>query len=273
MTPTIKRIIFNRTFSPDARAWRARIGAAGSSINSTALRIMDREWFIPLAAEELSAKLLDYNWLVGADDLTGALVKPVTLVSGDFVASQANFVSADYSAQSGLKGNGSSKRVDSKVALSAVNPNNISLIWAGAEMDTTGTRRVISARDGINQNMELLQSTAENISIQSLVSSINVNGSPAVNSAILVTGHDGTTLSLMRNGAAPSTAAGANLTQWTASATINYYCRNNAGSYFDFTNGRALFAGIASSLTTTQAQRISVLIRNTVTALGGPVLY
>lgn len=267
-------VLSGSNLSPAASAWRARIGAAGSSIAPAALRIMDREWFRPIASEGLSAKLLDYNWLVGPADLTGALVKPATLVSGDFIATSANFVSStDYSATSGLKGNGSNKRIDTKVPLSAINPNSVALIWAAAEMDTTGSRRVMSARDGGTQILEFTQSSAESIALTSGGTSASANGASAVASAVFVVGHNATNATFIRNAGTPSTGTGATLTQWTASTTLNLFCRNNAGSFFDFSNGRAVFSGVASALTTAEAQRVSALIRATVLALGGPTLY
>lgn len=271
---TLFPVVFGQTpLDPDAAAWRRNILAAGGSISAAALATMTREWFRPLRQEGLAPLLLDYNWLVGPDQLTGALAKPVSLVAGDTVATNANFVAADYSATSGLKGNGSSKRIDSKVPLSAVNTNSFSVFFAGTEMDTTGTRRVVSARDGGTQSIEFTSSGTESLAMQSGATSRSATGGSPVASAIYVASYLAPDIFYTRNAVVDATGSGAAGTQHTASTQINYFCRNNAGSYFDFSSGRAVFVGIGAGLTQAQAQRISALVRNTVAALGGPTLY
>lgn len=103
--------------NPDAIAWRNAVFAAGSSVSGSVVSAVS-DFITGCQSDGIWDAMNNVVLLAGANTLTGALVP----VKGVAPTSQ-NFVSGDYSAASGLKGDGTTKRLDSNY-LDNTDPQN-----------------------------------------------------------------------------------------------------------------------------------------------------
>ena len=87
--------------------------------------------------------------LAGARTLSGALVPLVGTAPGNL-----NFVTSDYNRKIGLKGDGSTKRLNSQYSAQNINTNNSHLAVNGSNFETTGSgKTVIGIYNGGTYNL------------------------------------------------------------------------------------------------------------------------
>jgi hypothetical protein len=121
--------------NPDAIAWRNAVFAAGSSVSGSVVSAVSG-FITGCQSDGIWDAMNNVVLLAGADTLTGALVP----VKGVAPTSQ-NFVGGDYSATSGLKGDGTTKRLDSNY-LDNTDPQNdchVSAFVSEASTDAAGS--------------------------------------------------------------------------------------------------------------------------------------
>jgi len=175
--------------------------------------------------------------LAGARTLGGALV-PLVGAAPTNVSSL--FVAGDYDRQTGLKGNGTSKRLDTGVAgnVDPINSNHMSVFVS--EANATGFRQYVAASSGSN-----FRNLAYDASLGTYAF---VNGASNTSTGVANTGFVGNVRS--GSGAQSLRAAGATTTSSISSTTaptgnINLFSLSTGSNYGD---GRIAFYSFGESL-------------------------
>jgi hypothetical protein len=124
------------------QSWQKRATAAGGTIDGTSARIA-RDLLSVIKGKSYAAKITHLYPFLGGN--LAAARTPLIYngaIAGSEVAANVGFLEADYTFATGLKGNGSTKRLDTGVKPSQVGVSNSGgMGWRENGIDTTGTGR------------------------------------------------------------------------------------------------------------------------------------
>jgi hypothetical protein len=147
-TTAVRQILLSSTIDADAKDWGARVVANGGTYSPATLKAVSN--FAKQAkAAGLWTKLTRVNLFAG-DQLAAALV-PLKVGGGNATDTNVNFVSGDYTEATGLKGNGTSKSLDTGITFAIASLATMSLSAYAVSMETSGgsTMKVLlGSQDG-----------------------------------------------------------------------------------------------------------------------------
>lgn len=151
----------------DALAYIAAVETADGQSLEDAVKFAYEDFILGCKADGIWSALKASCILAGARTLSGALVPLVGTAPTNF-----NFVSADYNRETGLKGNGSTKYINSNRANNADPQNSKHLGVYLTEIDSTAGRGYIGGASTVNSI--LITGTLPNINfrINSVVTSL-----------------------------------------------------------------------------------------------------
>jgi len=167
MNPRLLRPTASGATHPEARDWATRVTANGGTVSSTTLAAVSK-FCAAINAAGLRDRFYRLNLLCGTSDASLNAVRTPLYVAtsfggatvGDATDTNVNFVQGDYAetgASGGLKGNASTKRLNTGVTFSSAPVATISLSAYAADMETTGA---------LNTNNVLLGSLNPNSGFQ-----------------------------------------------------------------------------------------------------------
>ena len=147
---------------PEAASWRTRVVANGGSVSATTMQAVDR-FCRSIDANGLRSLLWRVNPMAG-DNLSAALVPLYQAnsaggaVQGNATDTNTNFVSGDYTATSGLLGNGSNKSLNTGLPVNFNTGRHLGCFlhslsantfraYMGAAFDSAGTNNLLLSCD------------------------------------------------------------------------------------------------------------------------------
>lgn len=142
MSPNVKAILSSSS-DPSAINWRARVATNGGTVGASTFAAVTK-FCRDMKAAGLWAKCERINLMAG-DQLDAALVP---LKAGLGNATETNtgpFVSVDYTESTGLKGNGTTKSLNTGITLSMLNGDSMHYSFAGHTMATSGNASLLGA--------------------------------------------------------------------------------------------------------------------------------
>jgi len=214
---------------PDAAAYLSRVEAVDGQVLEAGVRTAVDNFVIGCKADGIWDAIKASCILAGARTLNGAL-QPL---AGTAPTNIGPFVSGDYNRKTGLKGNGSTKRLDANRANNADPQFNFSRCVYASEVDTGSAGRYVS--------------TSNNF-IQSATSFITVRAN--ADSSRVISGNINGFLGVSRASAASYSVRSANATTLQTVGS-NFYSANTInifGEGSNISNARLAFYSIGEAL-------------------------
>jgi hypothetical protein len=147
--PTIQRrrlLLSNTTpaFDPDAAVFVANVEANDGQALEPAVKLAYNDFIVGLKTDGILQLIKSCCILAGARTLSGAMTPLVGVAPTNF-----NFVSADYDRKTGLKGDGSTKYLNTNFSLNSTYQNNLHMdVWRTEAEGTSGTEGLIGNESG-----------------------------------------------------------------------------------------------------------------------------
>ena len=271
-------VVTSASYDTDAQEYFNAIVTNGGSIGTSARNAVN-SFIVGLKADGLWSLIYDMGLFAGVDQLAAALVKVKTPLSSRLLTN-VNFVSGDYVATgstAGLKGNGSSKALDTlyNAGSSGTNPQSNSLtnmsVFAYVKgTEASGTTRWIigTINSGLNRTSLAWQNggaqEAGGIGALSVAASA-VGSSTSWDGALMVTANGSNNQQYYRNGSAAgatvSNTGGAHNPWSLAIAAANGAATPSYSFYSTrYIRGYALTQGMNSTQAANLASRWNTLM-------------
>ena len=227
--PAFLSVVSGVSYDPDAANYIAAVETADGQSLEAAVKDAINAFFVGCKADGTWRAIKASCILAGARTLNGALVP----LAGTAPTNIGPFVSGDYNRKTGLKGNGSTKRLDANRANNADPQFNFSRCVYASEVDTGSAGRYVS--------------TSNNF-IQSATSFITVRAN--ADSSQVISGNINGFLGVSRASAASYSVRSANATTLQTVGS-NFYSANTInifGEGSNISNARLSFYSIGESL-------------------------
>lgn len=246
--------------------WRARVLAYGGSVGATGMRAADG--FVKrMRTAGIWPKLHRIN-LFGGNQLAAAVV-PLKVGSGSAVDTNFNFVEGDYTEASGLAGNGSSKYLNTGVAVSALTTNDVHLgVYQLASSINTNMIIGCQGAGGGSQRLSLLVGSGPAPAFSAYSTGSAVSGSAAsVQGHIVGTRTSSSEQAVYAAGASLATSASTGGSTPTATQ-ITVFVNNANGTPSGYSNARLGAYHLGSGLTPADVLEINNALRRAMDAMG-----
>lgn len=253
-------LIINPQWHPDTKSLRDRIFANGGSIRNGDVDAVDKFFTRPLYHYGLKDAIVEFGPYAG-DNLNAMLVKLVYPSSSTATLSNNNFVASDYTRETGLTGDGSTKYLQTNTNVQTVMSSNNCGLAVYIRASGNNSCQIGAGGFILNQN-----------------NSGNTNAGVGSN-AIPDTSTQGWYSANSNSGAATSTIlyrnavqVGTGFTSATLpSVTCTVHARNNFGSIIQYTNRPLGCYMLHTFLSATQEQQVYTMVQNLMTAFGRAV--
>lgn len=220
--------------------------------------------------------------LFAGDSLTAALIPLLRstayggAVVGNASDTNVNFVSADYSESSGLKGNGTSKYLNTGLTLEALpTPTSVHLAASGTSFTTGSAAAIIGSYDGVASSLCSMESA---LSVSSALRATFRSGTftdgqfPAVTTSSSETHIVGTrtaanAAALYRGGSSVATST-TRTTPSVSARSFFVFATSNIASVANYNAARMTSYSIGTGLTASQVSAYSTALIAFNTALG-----
>lgn len=285
---------FPQVTNADARDWLTRVYVNGGTVsNDTAAAV--NTFCTSIAAESgLRAAILRLNLFCGNSDASLAAVRTPLYRGASLGGTQLgnttdtnfNFVSGDYQetgSGGGLKGNGSSKYLDTGLAPASFSVlSSTHLSFSGTSLETSGDAIGVGSFNGTEGTCYIADIWAAYAAARAvrLNSFSQITGTPPTNNQFPYVASPGTVEShfigtrtatnssvLYRGGTSASTSSYAS-SQATSTRPFFVFALNNTGSPSTYTAGRLRMYSIGNGLTAAQALAFANAVIAFNTALG-----
>jgi hypothetical protein len=141
-----------RTLDIDARRYIAAVELADGQPLEPSVKRAINDFVVGCKTDGIWTAIEDCCLMLGARTLSGALVK----LKGAGTVTNFNFVQADYDRKLGLKGNGSSKYLNSGYIVPSSNQNNVHCAaWMTEPMRSTTPNDFIISNNAANAGLQL----------------------------------------------------------------------------------------------------------------------
>ncbi len=263
------KVVLRKTWQPmdaDAAAYITAVETADGQALEEKVKIAIDNFVLGCKADGIWSAIKASCILAGARTLAGALVPLVGTAPTNF-----NFVAGDYNRETGLKGNGSTKYLNSNRELTADSQNNHHLAVRGSYDSTVATVNFIGARiDTGNNGAKIIRTAGSFSSNTSLASASAPTAFGSVTSTVL------TFIGLSRSGPSSFDARvnGSSSTLSVASTTasislpILVFTFNNVGSPQANSDGRFSFYSIGEAL---DLAKLDARVTDLINAIGAAI--
>lgn len=262
---------------PEASSWRSRVVDNGGTVGTSTVQAVDR-FCRSIDANGLRSLLWRVNLMAG-DDLSAALVplyratSASGAVQGNETDTNDNFVSGDYSATSGLAGNGSSKRLNTGLPQNFADGRHIGMV--PNTLGTTAFRYYIGVK-AAGSNNSLFAIFANNPTTQisaytySDASFVGQAGTvtAVANRLHMVVNVAGAGNSRMYADGVRGGSDGLGFNTTNTGAIGIFAARNDDGTWTGFSNARIAGYTIGRDMTATQVAAYNTIWTTLLTALG-----
>ena len=158
MSPTLLRP--RQNLHPDAASWASRVVANGGSVGSSLPAV--NTFCKAIAAAGIRDRFYRLNLFCGNSDATLAAVRTPLYRGpslsgtqyGNTTDTNANFVAADYSEASGLKGNASTKYLDTGLAMTFLGTNQVHM-FVSFNPEAAELKALLAARINLAASMAI----------------------------------------------------------------------------------------------------------------------
>jgi hypothetical protein len=242
-------------FDADASTYIEAVEAADTQALETGVRYAINDFVLGCKNDGIWDAIKASCILAGARTLNGALVPLVGAAPTNY-----NFVSGDYDRETGLKGNGSNKYLDSNRANNAdPQDSNHNALYVS---ETVSTGRLLnSGEDGVEAGTNTIAASSSKFNIRNRTSSAIVAIGDNIGNSFVSVGRSASTAIQFRSGGITTTHTSASQTPTSEPITLYY----GDGSH---TDPRLAFYSIGESLDLAALDtRVSALI----TAIGAAI--
>lgn len=269
------RYIGGPPLDPDALDWRARVLAAGGTVSTSTLVAVSL-FCQGCKSDAIWAKLGRVNLFCGGE-LTACLV-PLKVGSGGATDANTNFVAGDYTETGvggGLKGNGSSKCLDTGLAQSAFTAGDRHIgVYECAKSTKSYDTSIGSGTNAGFANFWGLgtQATAADYIYFSSQSAVGPTLSTYTSAGAHLCGvGSSTTAKLYVNGVSAGSAVPSGTTPTPSALTQFLFAINRSGTPTEYTDARLGGYHVGTGLSATEAESLYTRIQAFQTALGRQV--
>lgn len=265
---------------PEANAWRTAVVANGGSVSASTMRAVSK-FCADIDAAGIRSKIWRLNLFCG-DGLTAALIplyrgqsRTGTQYGGTTDTNNGPFVSGDYTetgASGGLKGNGTSKFINTGFEQANIALTNIHLSASFIEMETSyaSERTFIGHFNGSQSEFSVFRQsvTTGNRDFFAGSFSNNPSATPAsTESHVIGVRSSATAANIYRAGTSVASSSGNVGTATTSTRPYFVFARNNSGTADNFTAARMRMYSIGQSVNATEAAAFSSAVAAFNTAL------
>lgn len=241
---------------PDAEAYITAVETADGQTLEDPVKTAINNFVLGCKADGIWAAIKASCILAGARTLNGALVPLVGAAPTNY-----NFVSGDYNRKTGLKGNGSTKYIDSNTLSDASSHTNGHVAVFPTEVITAVGRFLMGASDGARV-VQLRQSGSNDVLMHGRTAAIN-GASPNT----LIGGSNDVGALTGRGGGATATSTSATVAMLSQKYFV--YAQSNNGTVNGYAlSPRLAFYSIGEALDLAQ---LDTRVSNLITAIGAAI--
>ncbi len=236
----------------DVDGWADRVSVADAALLATTTIVAASVMVTGLKADGIWTKIKGFFVYAGPASLSGALVP----LKSNITPANVNFVSGDHDRLTGLKGNGSSKYINTGIANNVLSNTSMSLFTYGSGFETGPTDGVaIGAFNGAGANLSSLDLWANYITARAFRHGTGTAADlPNITSGLITSGSvagsriSATSATLYQNGL-PVALKTNSVATANSTRPFFLFCLNNSGTPLSYSAARFAVQVIADGLT------------------------
>jgi hypothetical protein len=271
MNPRLLRPVAS-AFHPEAQVWRNAVIANGGTVSGSTLKAVS-DFCKSIDQAGIRDRLARVNLVCGTG-LNAALVplyrgfsRTGTQYGNATDTNNGPFVSADYVESSGLKGNATSKDLDTGLGLDVYGLGNSHLSVSFTELEASGGRGLITGSGFVASNFTTIQSDGTNLQGFHCSFTALTTAQAASQSHLLLSRTSTTSAKLYTSGSVAATST-ASVSPSSSSATYRLFGRQDSGTFVIRTAMRLRMYSLGLGLSDSQASAFATAVAAFNTALG-----